>query len=568
MASEKILTVRSRILFSLAAFAAALALRLVNAPLVFAHGVPQIAPVDELYHLKRMAVSAAHFPRVLELDRDRGIGGAFCPWPPLYDLTAGGIARLTGATSQDDVLRRVIWIPPIAFALFVALTTVWIDRRFGRRAAIVAAIALAASPFIAGQSSLGDIDHHWLEPIFVVAIVAAADARRRFALAVALTAALFVQTALLIAAALAFAILFFTDAACGAIAFGIGAFAIALYRATRAAGYPDNQWFLGWTHAALFAAAAVACAYVALRGRTTRDRLFALLAGAAVVFATPSAPSSLLGGTTFFGGEPWLRTISEFQPLWRARPDDLLSIATGLGTGVVLVFFLGARAIRERDRLRITLALFAVVYLLLTISSRRFWSVSIPLLAIAGAVEAASIRRRWTAIAAMLAVALVPPLQFALWQLRPTPPVSGAQQQWIDAARFLQSQPPGRVLAPWWYGHVIDVAGHRATVIDNFGTMPDETTFDRAQDAFLTTREDSLARYCRDNGIRYVMLVHPIAGLASATATLGLDETPYVRGHALTKLGRATWWARASSGAPLQHFRRIAPFVWEANDAR
>lgn len=545
----------------LVAFGAAFALRVVDARLVFAHGAPQISPLDELYHLKRMTYSATHFPRVLELDRDRGIGGAFCPWPPLYDLTAGGIARMTGATSQDDVLRRVVWIPPIAFALFVAATVAWMERRFGVSAAIAAGVALAASPFVVEQSTVGAIDHHWMEPMFAVAMLAALRAHRVAAIALAVTAALFVQTALLIAAGLAFLILFFTDAAAGALAFGAGALVIAAYRLTRLPGYPDNQWFLGWTHVALFAAACVACLS---RGTVTKR----LLLAAAVLLAFPSAPSSLLAGTTFFGGEPWLRTIAEFQPLWRASPDDLLAILTGLGAGAILVFFLAARAIRTRDEHRIALALFAIVYLLLTISSRRFWSVGIPLLAIAGAVQAAEIERRWLRIVALVAVAIVPPLQFAGWQMRPSTIVTGAEQQWIDAARFLQSQPPGRVLAPWWFGHTIDVDGHRATVVDNFGTMPDEMVFDRAQDAMLTTHDDTLARYCRDNGVRYVMLVHPAPGLASACATVGLDEAPYVNGTTLTKLGRATWWARAWSGAKTEHFRRIAPFIWELSDAR
>src|SRR5436309_7245550 len=103
-----------RILLALAFFVLALACRLLNAPYAFEGGKPRIAPVDELYHWKRMAYSAAHFPRVLEFDRDRGISGAFCPWPPLYDLIGGGAARLFGASSSthksvcaasDEVLR-------------------------------------------------------------------------------------------------------------------------------------------------------------------------------------------------------------------------------------------------------------------------------------------------------------------------------------------------------------------------------------------------------------------------------------------------------------------------------
>src|SRR5579859_3076620 len=98
------------------AFALAFALRLLNLPLAFDHGAPQIAPADEMYHWKRMAFSAEHFPRVLELDPDRGVRGAFCPWPPLYDLFGGAVARVFG-------INAVVWIPPILGALAVALAT-------------------------------------------------------------------------------------------------------------------------------------------------------------------------------------------------------------------------------------------------------------------------------------------------------------------------------------------------------------------------------------------------------------------------------------------------------------
>src|ERR1051326_2290862 len=190
----------------------------------------------------------------VDFDVDRN---AFCPWPPLYDRLLGGIAHLTGATTQAEVLARGKWIPPIAAALCGAAVVLWRERRCGRAAAIAAGAALAASPFIVTQSWVASIDHHWSEPIFVVAIIAALIDRRPLLLALALTAAMFVQTALLVAAALAFAIAFVTFD--GTIAFAIPAIAIALYRATRPPGYPDNAWFLGWTHAALFAAAAVAC---------------------------------------------------------------------------------------------------------------------------------------------------------------------------------------------------------------------------------------------------------------------------------------------------------------------
>src|ERR1044071_6158303 len=141
---------------AVAPFAPALSLRVSNAKFA------ELSPVDELYHLKRMT----HF---VDSDADRN---AFCPWPPLYDRLLGGIAHLTGATTQDEVLARVKWIPPIGAALFVAAVVLGMDRRFGRAAAIAAGAALAASPFVVTQSWIADIDHHWTEPIFVVGMIA------------------------------------------------------------------------------------------------------------------------------------------------------------------------------------------------------------------------------------------------------------------------------------------------------------------------------------------------------------------------------------------------------------
>ncbi|HEX3069690.1 MAG TPA: STT3 domain-containing protein, partial [Thermoanaerobaculia bacterium] len=204
---------------ALLAFAIALAVRLLNAPYIFESGSPRIAPVDEDYHWKRITFSAAHFPHVLEFDRDRGIGGAFCPWPPLYDLAAGGAARLLGANDADAVLARIVWFPPLLFALFVALTVFALASVCGETVAILCGVALATSPFLVTTSWIGSIDHHYLEPPLTFAILGATclalrktDRRRQLLaglfLGIAITAAMFVQTALLIAAALAFVILF------------------------------------------------------------------------------------------------------------------------------------------------------------------------------------------------------------------------------------------------------------------------------------------------------------------------------------------------------------------------
>jgi asparagine N-glycosylation enzyme membrane subunit Stt3 len=578
---------------AIAFFVLALACRLLNAPYAFEGGKPRIAPVDELYHWKRMSYSAAHFPHALELDPDRGVSGAFCPWPPLYDVAAGGVARLLGASTgtdksvcatqaaanrdtearnsapcgtdtlvcaaSEEVLRRVIWFPPILFALFTGIAVFIL----GRRSAIVATItgiALATSPFLVTTSWIGSIDHHFLEPALTFAILGAtalgirARTRREqiragILLSVAIAAAMFVQTALLIAAALAFAVLFFaTDGLTATVGFSLAAIAIAIYRVTRPPGFPDNQWFLGWTHATLFAAAAVACAIVAAR---RRSRVLALIVGGMVAIAIPTVRASIFSGSHFLGGDRWLHTIQEFQPLWRARGDDLLSDVVGLSGGAIVVWFLATRAIKTRDALRLTIAIFAIVYFALTITSRRFWIVAIPLLALAGAMYVPLIARKRLAMIAAMLIALPPPLQLAGWLMTPQT-IPPNQQQWSRATSFISTLPPGRILGPWSMGHAIDVEGKHPVILDNFGTMPDAAAFERAQAAFLAD-EPALARYCETANVRYVVLDQPRFGIASANAILGTRRA-----------AESTWWWRVWRGEKPKLFR----VIWSEPDLR
>ena len=112
----------------------------------------------------------------------------------------------------------------------------------------------------------------------------------------------------------------------------------------------------------------------------------------------------------------------------------------------------------------------------------------------------------------------------------PEPPVTVQRAPWLRAATFLQGQhEPGRVLAPWSMGHAIDVIGERPVIVDNFGTMPDPITFERAYDAYLARREDALVQYCRASGARYVVIENPVSGLQLTATVLGIDSANYVR---------------------------------------
>jgi len=244
--------------------------------LLMRRGDGAIPPFDDLYHLKRISFSATHFPHVLDFDADRGDRGEFCPWPPLYDLAAGGVMRVFGS---------VVYVPPIFFAFFVAAVTAAM-LRFGAIAAATAGLTLALSPYLADASRTGHIDHHYVEPLLLLFIVVTAARRNGVLLGIAIATALLVQTALLVAAGVAFVAIFFSEETReGAKAFGIAAAITLLYRLTRPPGYPDSAWFLGYPHIALL----VAAEGVTIEGdhsdpaESTDSRQFGPIPGSAVV---------------------------------------------------------------------------------------------------------------------------------------------------------------------------------------------------------------------------------------------------------------------------------------------
>ncbi len=584
-------------LLSIAIFVLAFSLRIANADVAIVEGIPQISPFDELYHAKRIIYTASHFPHVLERDPDRGPAGLYCPWPPLYDFGAGTVAYLLGDRAPLDVLRHVIFLPPLLFATFAAAAAAGVARWRGMLAGGLTGTVLAISPYLVLASQIGDIDHHYLEPGLALGMLAATAACLRaedgrqavmagLFLGGSILCAMFVQTALLIVCGLAFLLTFILggDRAqqAAALGFSIASIVVALYRLTRPAGYPDSQWFLGWSHVALFTAAAVACSarwWLDHRGATRiAASAWALALGGAVALAFPATATAMLGGTRFFGGDPWLSTIQEFQPVYLESPSSLFSDFASFIAGVILVWFLLARGWRERNAGNVVVAVAAIVYLLLMISSRRFLILAVPLLSVAACLEAAAMirtRRAW-GIAAIVLILVPPAVQLVLWTREPSPPIDASLQPWIRAANWLRANGDGgRVLAPWSIGHTLDVLGGQKVILDNFGNMPDAAVFERAQEALLVTDERSLTAYCDATGTRYIVLTTPPYGLRAAAATIGIDPDRYVtlgaRGslRRVSRLAAATWWWRTyyrngaaipsqgMFGKPLRQFRRV-----------
>lgn len=572
----------------------ALAARLANLGAAFPDGAAVVPPLDDLYHAKRIVVSALDFPSVLAFDPLRGSAGGYAPWPPLYDLAAGGLARLGGARTAQDVLDRAVLFPPLAAAAVVFAAAYALARRRGLLAAATCGVLLAAPPTLIGIASVASIDHHFLEGGLLLALVAATAAALHarstreallsgLGLGAALCAALFVQVALLPGAGCAaLAILLLAPArrslSAGAAGFGLAAVAVLAWRAAQPPDVPADAWFLGAPHAAalLGAAAALgAAAFLDAEGGRLRARLAGLLAGAVAFLAVPGALAAAIPGAGFFRGDAWLDQVDEFRPLLAAYGGDVGAALLELGGAVLLAVPFLVVAARRGSAAERTVALFSAVLLLATLARVRFASQSLPVLAVAAGLLAGLLAVRSPRLAFLAALAAAAPaLAGAIPRLLSPPPVvpPGALPA-LRVAGLLSTTPgPGRVLALENWGHAFNVVGRRGVLLDPFGTAgnPD---YGASLSALLFNREERLEAFCRANGVRYVVLENPLLHLPGAAARAGFDPAAFLAPGAgpeapprLTRLLQSTvWWRayydrgrarpeRGRSGEPLSRF--------------
>jgi asparagine N-glycosylation enzyme membrane subunit Stt3 len=583
-----------------AIFVAAFLVRISNLQTAFHGGVPQLAPFDEMYHAKRIVYSATHPFRVLNYDPNRGPRGAFCPWPPLYDMFAGASSRLLGGRAPAEIVARASWFPPFVSALSCAFVAGWLCRRLDATTGLLGGFAVALSTPFFDRSRLGAIDHHFLEFPLVLGIVAATFAVARATkaretlqygalLGLALAISLLIQPALLLVGGIALIVVLLLDPrksvarATAAFGFALSAILIFLYRAFQPSGYPDDEWYLGIPHAAALAGAAAACAVdfrmlesgVKLARAAALSALFGLL----VVTAVPNAFDSILAGSHFLGGDPWLKSIQEFQPLFFA-PDSLwLADLLELGGGTLLTLLMvGSR--RWRSGLRGLYLPFALGYALAAVTSSRFLAVAAPLCAISGAVAVSDVRRErgpWLARAFAAVLVLPALLQSGARVLRPRSPITHEMTPMLQTAEFLrrQSSAPGKVLGPWDWGHLFDVVGGRAVLLDNFGASIGRTDFENATGITLATREKSVAAYCAAHGVRFVVLRNPQPFYPALAEASGFPRHAFLTHAAAssrpmpTPLMRSTFWWRAyfeggrerpgrgSAGAAFADFRLV-----------
>ncbi len=396
------------------------------------------------------------------------------------------------------------------------------------------------------------------------------------------------QPALLLGAALSFVALFVVcgddDALlAGATGFGVAAAAVALHLVGRPEGSPPDVWFLGLPHLAALFGAAVACALRLELRRNWNDRAAAIVAlagGVGVALSLPDVPWAWLGGALFFGRASWLDTIAEFQPLFRAGPGSMNFDVLRLGGAAFLVVPLALLALRSPSRTLRTVALFSATYLVMAVRSQRFLIPAAPLLAVAAALVVSHELRagRRLAAVACAALVLVPSALGLPALLSPASaiPLSGLPA--IRAANWLKrnADRPGRVLAPWSWGHLFDFVGERPVLVDNFGPLIESVEGNAAIAAPLLPGEERFAAFCRQAGVRFVVFDNPFGTISGMVTTLGQPAAPYLRPGstkesppAFTRLAQASFWWRAyfdggrarpeagRSGRPFRRFRLV-----------
>lgn len=601
--------IRDALLVGLAFALAAFLCRISNVGSAFENGLPRLNPFDDLYHAKRIIYVVKHFPSILDFDPDRGVNGAWCPWPPLYDWVAGGLAKALGKRTDAEILCFVSWLPPISGAVLTGAVAAVVAVWYGRLTALLAGAGLALNPLLIKYSQVGQIDHHFLEPAVVLTLagvlllVRKAHSTRTVLwygaiFGITLTAALFVQIAFLLAAGVMLGCLIFVEGndiavrAAGAFGFAISGLLIISYRLTRPPHYSDDPWHLGFIHAEVLAAAAVSCATLAWslwrKLAVPAASCLALIVGCACLAAAPGGLEKALGGGTFLGGNTWLREVAECQPMFfgasripghaisRVRWED----ARLLGGSALLLFPFTISAIRHRLMNRLSFGIFTWALLIIAVSSMRFAQLVAPLHAIAGAIVAAEYltRRRPLVGSFLTVVCLGPSIIASALLLRHPPPEDGQELQAYRVARVLGGLHPlqARVLAPWPWGHAIDVVAQHPVVADGFGeTSGISDTFQQALVVLLSTREAVVADYCRKTGVRFIVLESPVVGIPRAVVQAGLPVENYFRTVAppdvfmIGRLTQSTFWWRAYSdggqarqaagvrGRQFRFFRRV-----------
>ncbi len=558
---------------------------------------------DSAYHARRvlMTVEGGTFlPPVFD-PLEAWPQGARALWPPLHDASVAFLARLGGSTRSDPGRGMVTAAAfPVLEGIGLIFAVALLARRLAGEplAGIVAAWLAAASPVLALGSKFGTIDHHLTEALLTVALSAflTAPALERDGLKEALGAA--AGWAALVLASLGFfggVVLGVGILGAGAavsqllpgtspasrvagrlsLGFGLGALMLPFFASLRVTPDSADPWRLGPSYVILLGAAATGLAAVSiirsLAARSVGPEWPVPAAGLALGFFAmllqpPAAWRAITRGLGFFGADPWLATIVEFQPPWKVPLAWLGTSPAGpvAFACVLLAVVLASRSSDVRARLRRAVpVLFAfAAFTLLELRQARFTLVWISLTCIsAGVLWSACRHGRPMVTGGLVGVAV---LGFVFGGMTQALAFAGATFDpggavWRDTTglrigRGIRATAPGTgspqgVLAPWDWGHHIVLASGAPVVLTPFGSMVGG--FQRGMEVFLATDLRSAVAGLDALKVGWVAVGHPDRMLPEIRRALGQDRSG---------VGRATPLASAA-GEGIPFCRRVWDLV-------
>jgi hypothetical protein len=300
---------------------------------------------DAFYHARRILDTVADPASFYQFDpKIHAPEGSLLTWPWGYDYTMAWLVKAGMALGlASDPMAILVWLPVAAVFLSVGLMML-IARRLelSPSLVVIAGLAVALSPLTQYLHSVGQVDHHFAEYIFVLATIASGlrwlarpeDAKAAVVLGAVLGAAPAINNGLFIlqvpvlvtvlvlwlqnlrvpmrsALALAGSLLVTTLAiVVPSLPFRLGLF---------------EYYTLSWFH--LYVAVGSAIAVVALAALPKQPRNIALLAGIAVVLLIPLTRQILMAGMFIGGTTKRLDTIVEMHSL-----ASMMRSASGRGS--------------------------------------------------------------------------------------------------------------------------------------------------------------------------------------------------------------------------------------------
>jgi Archaeal glycosylation protein B long peripheral domain len=590
----------------------ALALRLAGAAAAFDGGELVTLDGDSLYHLRRMRLIAEQFPGVPWIDPlIAWPTGAPIPWAAGFDLLGAVLivlGRAVGGPAGGD-----LWVAALCPLLGVAVVAAVVELALvlgpegsGRRSGAMAAGILAALlPQGVAISRYGLIDHHVAEALAMLLLArwalavlpprGAETVRRRIfhelgggavaggAMLVFTGSPLYV--ALVVPLLLGAALVRERPAVLGsggpglllgaALASVASAPAVAAHGRTFAFGFPS------WLQPLLLAVAGLAvCAVAATGARVAPGRrrvavvavgLVALAAlGAAIV---PQGLGQAVAGLRewILKGDPWLRTIDEFQSPLAFPGGPVVGVTRYFGVAALatpLVLPLAWWAIRAVSPARAAGFLWLASALAgLTLLEMRFGRVYTAFLAVATGLVLAWLAEqlrpagRLAPLAPMVAaLALLDPSARAALGTTRDPLPNGM----VEVARELRGRDAGPnpgVLAPWDMANEVLVLAGRPVVVTGFGPYPDPAAYRETVKAY-TVGEEELLPWLAGRRVGWV-----VAGAANLFGRVRSADAliPFAAGEFDPR------WLRGAPSAPLliggsgvpalgvRHFGRLMP---------